>query len=241
MTIRSFSLPLPGAWKALPSLAAVVLLAACSSNPPAPEWQMNARSSLERFESAYLGGNAAIESVEFKRAHEQIASSGRIELIVRAELTRCAVRVASLVFEECAGYDQLRQDAAPAEQAYAAYLTGAPGRLSAAEVALLPAEHRAAASAASDTGAAQAVQAIADPLSRLIAAGVLMRAGRATPALLANAVDTASEQGWRRPLLAWLGVQAMRAEQAGDAPQAQRIRRRMDLVQGTDTAAGAPR
>jgi threonine/homoserine/homoserine lactone efflux protein len=31
-------------------------------------------------------------------------------------------------------------------------------------------------------------------------------------------------------LLAWLGVQAMRAEQAGDAQEAQRIRRRMQLV-----------
>jgi len=45
------------------------------------------------------------------------------------------------------------------------------------------------------------------------------------------AVDTASAQGWRRPLLAWLGVQAMRAEKSGDTVEAQRLHRRIDLVQ----------
>ena len=58
-----------------------------------------------------------------------------------------------------------------------------------------------------------------------------MRRSQATPEVVAQAVDTASEQGWRRPLLAWLGVQARLAEARGDAPEAARIKRRMDLVQ----------
>jgi hypothetical protein len=33
-------------------------------------------------------------------------------------------------------------------------------------------------------------------------------------------------------LLAWLGVQARRAEQAGDAAEVQRLRRRIALVAG---------
>jgi hypothetical protein len=74
------------------------------------------------------------------------------------------------------------------------------------------------------------VQAITDPLSKLVASGVLLRAGKASPPVLADAVDTASAQGWRRPLLAWLGVQSMRAEQAGDSAEAQRIKRRIDLI-----------
>jgi hypothetical protein len=50
--------------------------------------------------------------------------------------------------------------------------------------------------------------------------------------VLQVAVGTASREGWRRPLLAWLGVQAQRAEKAGDVVEAQRIRRRMALVTG---------
>jgi hypothetical protein len=86
--------------------------------------------------------------------------------------------------------------------------------------------------AGSDQAAAAAAQAIADPLSRLVAAGALFKANRATPELLAMAVETASNQGWRRALLAWLNVQALRAEQAGAADEAARVRRRMALVEG---------
>jgi hypothetical protein len=43
-------------------------------------------------------------------------------------------------------------------------------------------------------------------------------------------VDTASSQGWSRPLLAWLQVQARHAESAGDAVEARRVRRRIELV-----------
>jgi hypothetical protein len=43
-------------------------------------------------------------------------------------------------------------------------------------------------------------------------------------------VDTASAQGWRRPLLAWLGLQHQRALQAGDAEAAAGLQRRIDLV-----------
>jgi hypothetical protein len=57
-----------------------------------------------------------------------------------------------------------------------------------------------------------------------------MKAGRITPEGIAAAVDTASNQGWRRPLLAWLGVQEQRARAAGDAQAVEQIRRRAALV-----------
>jgi hypothetical protein len=56
--------------------------------------------------------------------------------------------------------------------------------------------------------------------------------GRASPEIVAIAAETASQQGWRRPLLAWLGVQAQRAEGAGRHEDAERIRRRIELVGG---------
>jgi len=61
---------------------------------------------------------------------------------------------------------------------------------------------------------------------------VLFEAGRADPKAITIAIDTSSAQGWRRPLLAWLGVELKRAEQAGANDDAQRLRRRIALVQG---------
>lgn len=226
--------PAPSRPIAAISTALALLLAGCASGPPVPDWKMNAQSSVERFQNAYLEGNAPVEAEEFKRAREQIARTGKAELVIRVELIRCATRVASLVFKDCAGYDSLREDAAPAERAYAQYLAG---QLGAQDIALLPPAHRAVAGAGSDAAAASAVAGIDNPLTQLVAAGVLMRGGRASPALLATAVEAASSQGWRRPLLAWLGVQMMRAEQAGDAQETRRIRRRIALVQGTGSGA----
>lgn len=202
-----------------------MLLCACAGGPAVPDWQMNAKGSIERATSAYLSGNDRVETQEFARARSAMASTGQIALVARAELIRCASRVASLVLEDCSGFDRLRQDSGAPERAYADYLAGTAQPQ---DVALLPAQHRGVMQASNPAAAAAA---ISDPLSRLVAAGVLLRSGRATPALLTLAVDTASAQGWRRPLLAWLGVQAMRAEQAGDTAQALRLRRRMDLVQ----------
>ncbi len=217
----------------LPSMmfaGAAMLLSACASGPAVPDWQMNAKSNIEHMISAYMVGNDRGEAQEFANARSEMTSTGQIALVAKVELIRCATRVASLVLEECKGFGNLRSDSAAVERAYADYLAG---QVRPQDIALLPLQHRSVASAAPD-GAALAVAGISDPFSRLVAAGVLLRTGRANPALLTLAVDTASAQGWRRPLLAWLGVQAMRAQQAGDTSEALRLRRRMDLVQETN-------
>ncbi len=214
-------------------VAAACLLVACGSTAPLPDWKMNAKGSLERATEAYLSGNERIEAVEFARARAEIARTGRAELLARAELTRCAARVASLVFDDCPGFAALAQDAPAAERAYADYLIG---RGTPQNAALLPPAQR---DVAAGKGSAAALAGIADPLSRLVAAGVLFRTGQAEPALLALAAETASNQGWRRPLLAWLNLQLKRAEAGGDATQAARLRRRIELIMGNTVGGRA--
>lgn len=205
-------------------IAALLLLAACAGTPVPPDWQTNAQSSLENFSDAYFAGNARLAAQEFARARAEIAATGRPDLLARAELVRCAARVASLEFEACAGFEALAADAGGEERAYAAFLAG---RWQGLDASLLPAQHRALLAGAADAGALEAIE---EPMSRLVAAGVLFRMNRLTPAGMAAATQTASDNGWRRPLLAWLGVQAARADAAGDAAEAARIRRRIEIV-----------
>ncbi len=202
------------------------LLGACAGAPLPPDWQMNAQGAIERAQEAYLVGNGRVEELELGRARAEIARTARADLLARAELVRCASRVASLVFEPCSAYAQWERDAAPPEQAYARYLDG---QADAQDAGLLPPQHRALVSASA--GGAQLAD-VKDPLARLVAAGVLMRSGRADPKTIALAIDAASSQGWRRPLLAWLGVQAQRAQSAGDSAELARIQRRIALVSG---------
>jgi hypothetical protein len=206
-------------WTTICLLAA--LLPACASKPRQPDWKANASSSLTAYSEAYLKGDTSVAEAEFARARRDVASTGRPDLVAHAELVRCATRAASLEFDDCPGYAALAQDATPAERAYADYLAG---RWQGLDPALLPEQHRAIVQGKGS------LAAIADPLSRLVAAGVLMRTGLITPADIAQASDTASNQGWRRPLLMWLGVSLKHAEAAGDAGLAARIARRIELA-----------
>jgi hypothetical protein len=203
----------------------VLLLAACGNKPRQPDWLVNADGEQDRFERSYLEGNDAAAAAEFTQFRNDVASTAQPGLVARAELTRCAVRIASLDFTPCAGFEPLRRDAGDAERAYADFLAGLP--VDAAQAKLLPEDYR---GIAGGQGGAAAVRKIKNPLSQLVACAVLLRTGRADPEVLDLATGTASQQGWRRAVLAWLGAQAMRAQQAGDVEAAQRLRRAMDLA-----------
>lgn len=211
-----------------------VLLTACASGPPVPDWQLEARQALDQGSAAYLSGDSRVADAAFQRARRELARTGRIDLAARGELWVCAVRVAGLDLPAagtsgCPAFEPLRAAAPAAEQAYADWLQGP---LDAARLPLLPEAQRAAAAAGADAARREAaVRVIEDPLARLVAAAVALRDGAASPGLVALAVDTASAQGWRRPLLAWLGLQLRRAEAAGDAAAAQALRLRIGLVE----------
>ena len=176
-------------------------MTACASGPPPPDWQANSLSALNSFQRHYLRGDTAIAETELNRARAELRSTGRGDLLARAELIRCAARAASLEFDDCPAFEALRADAGREEIAYAEYLAGRAGHT-----------------------------VSEDALSRLVLAGVQFKSGKATPEAIASAIDIASAQGWRRPLLAWLGVQEKRAEAAGDRVAAERIKRRIDLI-----------
>ena len=87
--------------------AALLLLGACASKPPPPEWKANAASALHAFSNAQLSGNTRLADFEFKQAQSEISRTGRLDLMARAELTRCAVQVASLDWSTCTAYEAL--------------------------------------------------------------------------------------------------------------------------------------
>ena len=181
----------------------LMLLSGCGGGPPQPDWTLNASSALRNFTQKYLTGDTRAADAEFAIAKKEISATGRADLLARAELIRCAARAASLEFDNCPAFEKLRAGAGAEELAYAEYLAGRGGR------------------AAGD-----------EALSRLVFLGVQFNSGNANPESISSAIDIASAQGWRRPLLAWLGVQEKRAEAAGDREALERIRRRIALVSG---------
>ncbi len=206
----------------IPAILVLLTLAGCAGKPLPPDWQLDAKGALDASVDDYLKGHTAAAGAGFRSARSATTATGRADYVAQVELVRCAARVASLDFDDCPGYAALAQEATAAQRAYADYLYG---RWQGLDGALLPEQHR-------PVLATGGVAGVADPLARLVAAGAAFKAGRITPEGIGQAIDTASTQGWRRPLLAWLGVQAQRAEAAGDAQEVQRIRRRIALAAG---------
>jgi hypothetical protein len=180
-----------------------IFLMACAGGPEAPDWRLNAAQAMQAFQQRYLVGDTAAAERDFLEVENNLRRTGRADLLARAHIVRCATHAAALEFDDCPGFEKLRGGAAAEEIAYAGYLSG--------------------------KGAHKGTE---DPLSRLVAAAIQLKSGTISPAAISQAVDIASAQGWRRPLLAWLGVQAKRAEDAGDGEAAAAIRRRIMLIAG---------
>lgn len=207
-------------------LALLLLLSGCAGGPAVPDWQANAHAALASYTSAYFAGHERVARQELERARREVSRTGDASQMARVELTVCALAVASLASSECPAFEALEQDADAAANAYADYLAGRWERLDAEH--LPPAQRGVPAS----RDALATLSAIDEPLSRLVAAAVLLHAGRLPPAGIALAIDTAAKQGWRRPLLAWLGFDRDRCRAAGDAECAAARQRRIDYLSG---------
>ncbi|KGG88806.1 MULTISPECIES: hypothetical protein [Comamonas] len=218
-----------GQWGRALAAISVIAISACGNQAPAPDWALSAEAAAQKATQAYLRGHQRVEALQWQKARDAVASTGQPAQAAKLELMRCAAQVASLDWNSCPAYEALAQDAGKPEQAYARYLQASP---QAGDIELLPEAQRGVARQLLGGGTGVAATAeIKDPLSRLVAAGVLLRGGAAVPDLLRQGVDTASEQGWRRPLMAWLLLQLKAAQQGGDVEKQAQLQRRLKLLE----------
>lgn len=208
---------------ALPLMASL-LLAACANHPPPPDWLLTAGSASTAHAHYQLEGRDKLAEAQLRLAREAVARTGDATQMARIELHACAVQLASLQTGECPAFTRLAIDAGAAENAYADYLAA---RLAPGDISLLPGAQQQA------WRQPEALASIQDPLARLVVAGALFSAGRLPPAGIQIAIETAAAQGWRRPLLAWLGLEQERLQRLGDTAAADAIARRIERVLGT--------
>jgi len=204
----------------LAALAAASLLGACAA-PSSPRWLLETGSALDAWREAYLNGDDRAASHELALARREVGRTGDAIQMARVELSVCAAQAASLAAAGCPGFPPLAADAGAAERAYAAWLNGEP-----VSPGLLPASQRPAA----QSGQSADLAAIADPLSRLLAASMLRLQGRLPDDAHAIAIDTAAALGWRRPLLAWLAADRERLLAHGETASAAERQRRIERI-----------
>jgi hypothetical protein len=199
---------------------------------PAPVWIAAGHKQLETFKQDFLTGRSQpITEIHFRNAVEEIKKGGDANLLGKAWLTRMALQIAVLTEMDAGEYPKIAAaEAVPANDHFYRFLREGAA---AVDISLLPEPYRPfweTLHNGDPAKAAVAIAAIDDPLSRLIASGLAVRHGFETEAILRTAVETASQNGWKRALLAWLERLKSFHEAAGDAEKASVIGARIDLM-----------
>lgn len=215
--------------KSLLALACLILLGACGSGgPPPPDWKTDAADLVERYKKHALQGENSLAERYFQQAVAATGGAGRVADTARLWLVHCATRRAMLIDDACGEYVELaRYEPNAVDQAYYRFLSL---DWEAVDIAQLPQQHRDLVRAlpAARPGL---LAGIDDPLARLLDAGLLVMRQEADAGALALAVETASFQGWRQPLLTYLKLQEKQAAAQNDASEQARLAQRIRLVE----------
>lgn len=209
----------------------VLLIWGCGFATSAPVWKDNAYRQLDEYKTSFLTGREASSEPHFAKARRDIASGNDVGLLATAYLTKYALHTASLESFDASEFAKLyRLEPHPADMAYCHFLKG---NFSAVDIKLLPSRYVGILKAAlkSDLAmAAREISAVDDPLSRLIACGVWVRYLPSDEAILQIGISTASANGWRRPLWAYLSKLHSYYLEKGDQNKAAATKERLDLL-----------
>jgi hypothetical protein len=217
--------------KALYLLACLVLFAGCGGKP-VPEWTKTSHNQLDSFKKQYLQGRDQLAESSFSDAIAAVKSSGDLHLLQIAYLTRYAVQ--SSVLEDFDDLDYLRLAAVEPHAGnvhFHAFLKGAFDRM---DEGSLPRQYRSFLRACKNGNQAEidnAIEAIEDPLSRLIASGLAVQKQLYHEKTLIAAIQTASGQGWKKALLVYLKRLRDFYREAGHHNKAAATQQRINLIQ----------
>ena len=210
-------------------LAGVLLLSACgSSGPPVPDWKSDSVDFIERYKKHALLGENTLAERYFQQALRATGGAGRVSETGRLWLVHCATRRAMLQDDDCREYvDLAKAETSAEDRAYYQFVTLNWNRLDASK---LPAQYGSLVKAEPARVNTQ-IATIEDPLSRLLAASLVTLTGQADHATLVLAMETASTQGWRQPLLTYLKLLEKSAIERGATNEQQTYAVRIRLIE----------
>ena len=188
----------------LPFILILFLICACGSKQ-IPEWKDTSARQLESYKYYFLTDKEGTSEPHFVKAKKAIARSNDLNLLGIAYLTKYALYVS--IVEDFDDTDFLRINKLQHNAKNFSYYNFIKGNFHAADYYLLPAHYGKLLKPAQDKDLAAAVKEISsidDPLSRLVACGVWVKYLPYDDNILQIAINTAADNGWGRPLFAYL-------------------------------------
>lgn len=208
-----------------------LLFLGCASKP-IPDWLNTSYNQLESYTKSYLSGKEKIAAVQFKGAINEIKKSGDLEILSRAYLIRMALQATAL--ENTDDDEYLKIDALQPSLPNRSFYAFLKGEINQVDDSLLPQQYRGFCKALRQSAGAESLQEIEkmeDPLSQLIALGIIVRLRQDNEDVLKKAIAAASAQGWKKPLLVYLARLQSYYEGKKETDKALAIQQRIKLIQ----------
>jgi hypothetical protein len=207
-----------------------MFLCACGSQP-IPQWKDTSARQLDNYKVNFLAGKEDATEPHFAQAKKAISSNNDVNLLATVYLTKYALHTAAL--EDFADSEFLRIDKLQPNATNRAYYDLLKGNFRQVEAGRLPANYSKLLPLMADknlSAATREIAAISDPLSRLVACGVWVKYLPYDESMLQLAVDTAAQQGWRRPLWAYLKHMQKYYSDRQETSKAANIQERLELL-----------
>jgi hypothetical protein len=209
----------------------IISLLGCGGSKQIPDWIKASFNELENYKKNYLSGKDRIAELQFNKAVDEIKKSGNLEILGRAYLTKYAVHVA--VIEAFDDGEYLRIDAIQPVLQTRTFYSFLKGSFDTVDQRLLPQQYDGFLRAfrkGKIEDIAYEISKIEDPLSKLIAIGLLVKKNTYDEGILKIAIDTASYNGWKRALLVYLNKLQSFYEMKKETQKAANIEKKIQLI-----------
>ena len=209
----------------------LIFICSCATTTQIPEWKETAFRDIENYKKSFLTGKQNAADVQFNRAREAIASGNNLNLLAKLYLTKYALHTAAL--EDFNASEFLRINRLQPVTANLAYYNFLTGSVNTKEANFLPDQYPGLIKPLRNKDLTQGLEellSIDDPLSRLIACGVWVKHAPYNDYILKLGVNTAAENGWRKPLLAYLDALQRYYHQTGEPDKAHEAKEWLELL-----------
>jgi len=203
----------------------------CGGSKQIPDWINASFNNLENYKKNYLSGKDSIAELQFNKAIDEIKKSGNLEILGRAYLTKYALHVA--VLESFDEREYLAIDALQPVLQNRTFYNFLKGSFDKIDEGLLPRQYEGVLKIIRKgklEDAANEISKMEDPLSKLIAAGLLVQKYNYDEGMLKVAIDTASQNGWKKALLVYLEKLLLFYETKKEPEKAANIAQRIQLI-----------
>jgi hypothetical protein len=214
------------------TIVIVIFICACGSNSKqVPDWKDAAFRQLENYKINFLTGKEDASEPHFDKARQAIAGGNDLNLLARIYLNKYALHTAAL--EDFDDSEFIRINKLQPIASNSAYYNFLKGNFTAVEDSLLPSNYSGFIKIARNKDLAKALQeipSITDPLSRLITCGIWVKYLPYDENILQTAINTSADNGWKRPLWAYLTKLQKYYLDCQETAKAENIKVRLELL-----------